>query len=110
MALTESDKEWFESKLNAAMVTAINAHADSCAVKNEVFGNGRPGLKLDVHDLKQDIDNLKRCKAGMRQFISTVGAGVLTGVITAGILVFVGLKTLPKTPPDTETASHGQRP
>lgn len=99
MALTKEDKEWFELKLAAAMAAAVTAHAETCEMKNEFFGNGKPGAKMDIHDLKAKVAHLEKTRGQTLGFVKAISTSVISSVLTAAILVAVGVKVLPKLPP-----------
>jgi hypothetical protein len=113
MALTESDREFINVAIAARngellekFAEMIRSHETGCGLRTDVdelcqvmYGNGKPGIKMDVHDLKQDLASIQRARSGARQFFTTVGTGVITGVLVAVILVWVGVRAMPRPVP-----------
>lgn len=110
MALTENDREFINVAITARngellgkIAEMIKSHETGCGLRTDVgelsqdmYGNGKPGIKMDVHDLKQDIDSIKRARSGVRQFFTSVGTGVTTGVLVGLLLVLFGLRARPQ--------------
>jgi len=112
MALTDTDKAFITLAIKNGMNEAVGKHAENCSVKNDYYGNGKPGTKMDVHDLKQQVAALKRCKAGTLGFFKAVSTSIISSVLTAAILVWFGLKVIekPQPAPPPTPVNHGTAP
>lgn len=97
MALTDSDKEFIELKINNmqehlknAIAAVVTEHSRTCSVKTEFYGNGKPGIKTDVHDLKRDVKHLKDCKIGLVAFMrDKLVAPVVTAIVVAALMTWL---------------------
>lgn len=102
MALTEDDKTFIVQSIQLGMTQAMRDHEKSCSVRRDYYGNGKPGTKTEVHDLKRDLAGLKGSRMILRQLVVTIVAGVLTGVLTAAVL----MKVLPDRPAQADAAAE----